>query len=158
MNTVSIKPFAMALRPMNTTMASREHHNHMPNGERKFLGNFLKTLNAFKISIAITEYSNFRNKNATRSPQNDSHHTLDRKLDSSEQLDIASGCLTPVRSITEIYRSAETRLQKLIANQPDDNNSESSIEGNQKSNYNSICFQLRRVLNSNTTNSRQNDT
>lgn len=54
--------------------------------------------------------------------------TLDRS--GADQLDIASGCLTPVRSIAEIYRSAETRLQKLIANQPDDNNSESSIEGN----------------------------
>jgi hypothetical protein len=62
--------------------------------------------------------------------QHDPHLTLDRKLDGSDHLDIGSGCLTPVRSITEIYRSAETRLQKLIANQPDDNNSESSIEGN----------------------------
>uniref|UniRef100_A0A915DK38 Uncharacterized protein n=1 Tax=Ditylenchus dipsaci TaxID=166011 RepID=A0A915DK38_9BILA len=32
---------------------------------------------------------------------------------------LASGCLTPVRSITEIYRSAETRLQKMIHNNED---------------------------------------
>lgn len=31
-----------------------------------------------------------------------------------ERESLPSGCLTPVRSITEIYRSAETRLQKMI--------------------------------------------
>lgn len=57
--------------------------------------------------------------------------TLDRKPPADEG-ELAEGCLTPVRSITEIYRSAETRLQKLMAHPAvgqEDNRSDSSIEG-----------------------------
>lgn len=38
---------------------------------------------------------------------------LSMEIRPDEHQMLASGCLTPVRSITEIYRSAETRLQKL---------------------------------------------
>lgn len=43
---------------------------------------------------------------------------------------LASGCLTPVRSITEIYRSAETRLQKL--NNNNNRNEKNKQEMNQR--------------------------
>lgn len=46
-----------------------------------------------------------------------------------DESEMAEGCLTPVRSITEIYRSAETRLQKMMTNKGEDNQSESSLEG-----------------------------
>ncbi|CAD5230133.1 unnamed protein product [Bursaphelenchus okinawaensis] len=73
-------------------------------------------------------YAEWREKVLRGKTGNKSSETLDRKRDDDEQ-EMAEGCLTPVRSITEIYRSAETRLQKMMANQGQDNRSESSVEG-----------------------------
>uniref|UniRef100_A0A1I7SLR2 MAM domain-containing protein n=1 Tax=Bursaphelenchus xylophilus TaxID=6326 RepID=A0A1I7SLR2_BURXY len=73
-------------------------------------------------------YAEWREKVLRGKTGNKSQETIDRKRDEDEN-ELAEGCLTPVRSITEIYRSAETRLQKLMANQGGDNRSESSIEG-----------------------------
>ncbi|KAI6205268.1 hypothetical protein M3Y94_00773200 [Aphelenchoides besseyi] len=78
-------------------------------------------------------YAEWREKvlrKSTSQTTQDRHSTLDRKPSTNvDNLDVdpisPGSCLTPVRSITEIYKSAETHL-KMMA---EDDRSESSIEG-----------------------------
>lgn len=66
-----------------------------------------------------------RHRNAISVDQNSSiNRTLNKQSVNIGAEQLASGCLTPVRSITEIYRSAETRLQKLNSQNEKNNKQE----------------------------------